>query len=161
MESLTKNETWDVVEALNKKKIFWCKWIFKRKKDSANNVALIYKAWVVAKGYSNWRYLFSWGIPTGGESLFYKATTCFGSDGGLRITSIGWKGDIYSWWFRRRNEHEVTQMVWDRLYGRVCVWLKKSLYGLKQLPRQWYKRFYSFMITHDFTRSSYDSCVYL
>ena len=41
----------------------------------------------------------------------------------------------------------------------VCL-LKKSLHGLKQSPRQWYKRFDSFIATHDFKRSSYDSCVY-
>ncbi|KAG8498939.1 hypothetical protein CXB51_005359 [Gossypium anomalum] len=35
-----------------------------------------------------------------------------------------------------------------------------SLYGLKQSPRQWYKRFDSFMTSHDFKRSSFDSCVY-
>ncbi|KAG8491329.1 hypothetical protein CXB51_014498 [Gossypium anomalum] len=41
----------------------------------------------------------------------------------------------------------------------VCL-LKKSLYGLKQSPRQWYKRFDSFMTSHDFKRSSFNSCVY-
>ncbi|KAG8482954.1 hypothetical protein CXB51_021884 [Gossypium anomalum] len=35
-----------------------------------------------------------------------------------------------------------------------------SLYGLKQSPRQWYKRFDSFMTSHDFKRNSFDSCVY-
>ena len=42
----------------------------------------------------------------------------------------------------------------------VCK-LKKSLYGLKQSPRKWYKRFDSFMISHGFERSQYDSCVYI
>jgi len=37
---------------------------------------------------------------------------------------------------------------------------KKSLYGLKQSPRQWYKRIDSFMIGHDYSRNNYDSCVY-
>ena len=41
----------------------------------------------------------------------------------------------------------------------VCL-LKWFLYGLKQSSRQWNKRFGSFMITHDFKRSSFDSCIY-
>ncbi len=34
----------------------------------------------------------------------------------------------------------------------VCK-LKRSLYGLKQSPRQWYKRYDSFMLSHGFKRS--------
>ncbi|GJX31053.1 retrotransposon protein, putative, ty1-copia subclass [Tanacetum coccineum] len=43
--------------------------------------------------------------------------------------------------------------------NKVCL-LKKSLYGLKQSPRQWYKRFDVYMISNGFSRSNYDSCVY-
>ena len=42
----------------------------------------------------------------------------------------------------------------------VCR-LKKSLYGMKQSPRQWYKKFDSFMLSDGFKRSDYDRCVYL
>ena len=41
----------------------------------------------------------------------------------------------------------------------ICK-LKKSLYGLKQSPRQWYKRFDSFIRGKRYTRSHYDPCVY-
>lgn len=41
----------------------------------------------------------------------------------------------------------------------VCL-LKKSLYGLKQSPRQWYLRFDEFMVTRGYFRSQYDNCVY-
>ncbi|KAM2659837.1 hypothetical protein EV2_022338 [Malus domestica] len=38
--------------------------------------------------------------------------------------------------------------------------LKKSLYGLKQSPRQWYLRFDKFMRGQHYSRSQYDHCVY-
>ena len=37
--------------------------------------------------------------------------------------------------------------------------LKKSLYGLKQSPRQLYNRFDKYMIDNGFSRNEYDSCV--
>lgn len=39
--------------------------------------------------------------------------------------------------------------------------LKKSLYGLKKAPRQWYKKFDSFMMSHEYTRTNEDHCVYV
>nr|GEX33352.1 zinc finger, CCHC-type [Tanacetum cinerariifolium] len=43
--------------------------------------------------------------------------------------------------------------------NKVCL-LKKSIYGLKQSPRQWYKRVDVYMISNGFSRINYDSCVY-
>ena len=41
----------------------------------------------------------------------------------------------------------------------VCK-LKKSLYGLNQAPRQWYRKFDSFMVGHGYQRIVADYCVY-
>ncbi|XP_027351457.1 uncharacterized WD repeat-containing protein C2A9.03-like [Abrus precatorius] len=42
----------------------------------------------------------------------------------------------------------------------VCR-LKKSLYDLKQAPRQWYKKFESFMTEHSFKKTTGDHCVFI
>ena len=42
----------------------------------------------------------------------------------------------------------------------VCR-LKKSLYGLKQVPRQWYKKFDSFMVEYGFGGTASDHCVFV
>ena len=41
----------------------------------------------------------------------------------------------------------------------MCL-LQKSLYGLKQSLRQWYRRFDQFMISNGYHMSKYDSCIY-
>ncbi|GJW87533.1 retrotransposon protein, putative, ty1-copia subclass [Tanacetum coccineum] len=64
--------------------------------------------------------------------------------------------------FLHGNLEEVIYMKQPQGYeqgNKVCL-LKKSLYGLKQSPRQWYKRFDEYMLSNGFKRSSYDSCVY-
>ena len=42
----------------------------------------------------------------------------------------------------------------------VCH-LTKSLYGLKQALRQWYKKFDAFMAAYDFKRKKSDHCVFI
>ena len=44
--------------------------------------------------------------------------------------------------------------------NQVCL-LKRSLYGLKQSPRQWYKHFDKFMTSVGYSRSKFDNCAYM
>lgn len=39
--------------------------------------------------------------------------------------------------------------------------LKKNLYRLKQAPRQWYKKFDSFMVEHGYDKTTFDHCVFV
>lgn len=46
--------------------------------------------------------------------------------------------------------------------GKEHMVCKKSFTGLKQAPRQWYKKFDSFMVSHSFKRrTDADYCVYV
>ena len=42
--------------------------------------------------------------------------------------------------------------------GRSSMFAKKILVWVE--PRQWYKRFNAFIVSHDFMRNQYDNCVY-
>ena len=44
--------------------------------------------------------------------------------------------------------------------NKVCL-LQRSLYGLKQSPRQWYHRFDTFILSLGFLRCEHDHCVYV
>ena len=52
MESLHKNDTWELVKLPKEKKIIHCKWVFKRKEAILGVEEARYKARLVAKGYS-------------------------------------------------------------------------------------------------------------
>lgn len=49
----------------------------------------------------------------------------------------------------------------DTIKENMVCRLKKSLYGLKKAPRQWYKKFDSFMTSHGYTRADVDHSVYV
>jgi hypothetical protein len=43
--------------------------------------------------------------------------------------------------------------------SNTCVKLRKSIYGLKQSPREWYARLTTFLISLGFVISTFDPCV--
>ena len=51
MDALDKNEGWDIFELLVGRKFVGSKWLFKKKFNAQGKVEK-YKAWLVAKGYS-------------------------------------------------------------------------------------------------------------
>ena len=161
MESLAKNETWNIVEAPKKNKIVGRKWIFK-KEGPSSGVPPIYKARVVAKGYSQIKGVdFHQGFSPVVKHSSIRALLALVVMEYLELHQLDVKtaflhGELEEQIFMKQPEgFEVAGKE-----SHVCR-LKRSLYGLKQSPRQWYKRFDSFMISHDFIRSSYDSRIYL
>jgi hypothetical protein len=53
MESLHKNQTWDLVELLERKRAIGCKWVFKKKVAISERGGEKFKTRLVVKGYSH------------------------------------------------------------------------------------------------------------
>ena len=51
LESMAKNQVWDVVELSEGAKAIGCKWVYKTKRDSTRNIEHS-KARLIAKGFS-------------------------------------------------------------------------------------------------------------
>ena len=162
MQSLEKNGTWDVVRLPKQKKAVRCKWIFKRKKGLSPNEPPRFKARLVAKGFSqipgvDYNDVFSPVVKHSSIRTFFSIVAMHD----LEVEQL----DVKTAFLHGELEEEIymDQPEGFIVPGKedfVCK-LNKSLYGLKQSTRQWYKRFDSFMMSHGFKRSEYDSCVYI
>jgi hypothetical protein len=162
MQSLEKNGTWDVVHLPKQKKAVRCKWIFKRKEGLSPNEPPRFKARLVAKGFSqipgvDYNDVFSPVVKHSSIRAFFGIVAMHDLElEQLDVKTAFLHGELEEDIYMDQPEGYVVPGKEDL----VCK-LKRSLYGLKQSPRQWYKRFDSFMLTHGFERSQYDSCVYI
>ena len=162
MQSLEKNCTWELVNLPKEKKIVRCKWIFKRKEGISPTEKARYKARLVAKGYSQIQGIDFNGVFS--PVVNHSSIRALLSIVAMRDSKLE-QLDVKTAFLHGKLEEDIYMdqpegFVIPEKEHFVCK-LKKSLYGLKQSPRQWYKRFDSFMLSRDFKRSNYDSCVYL
>ncbi|KAG8502990.1 hypothetical protein CXB51_000989 [Gossypium anomalum] len=161
LESLHKNRTWDLVKLPKGKKVVRCKWVFKKKERTPGVEEPRYKARLVAKGYSqiqgvDFTDVFS---PVVKHSSI-RALLGIVAMHDLELEQL----DVKTVFLHEELEEDIymqqpESFIVSEKEDYVCL-LRKSLYCLKQSPRQWYKKFDSFMTSHDFKRSSLDSCVY-
>ncbi|KAJ9551763.1 hypothetical protein OSB04_015808 [Centaurea solstitialis] len=161
MESLLKSGTWELVLIPKGKKAVRSKWVFKLKEGATPEEKPRYKARLVAKGYSqipglDYNDIFSPVVKhTSIRALLGMVASNDLELEQMDVTTAFLNGELEEEIFMHQPEgFEVPGKE-----GHVCK-LIKSLYGLKQSPRQWYKRFDAFVTAHGLSNSSYDSCVY-
>ncbi|GJR93543.1 retrovirus-related pol polyprotein from transposon TNT 1-94 [Tanacetum coccineum] len=158
MVSLRKNKTWELVDHPVRQKLVSCKWLFKIKEGIEGVEKPTYKARLVARGFTqmtgiDYNEVFSPVVRHISIWVILALTAC--KDYELEQLDVKTA-------FLHKNLKEVIYMRQPPGYeqgNKVCL-LKKFLYGLKQSPRQWYKRFDEYMLSNGFKRSSYESCVY-
>ena len=161
MISLKKNSTWVLVQRPAGKRLVGCKWIFKPKDGVSGDKSVRYKARLVAKSFTqkegiDFNEVFSPVVKHYSIRVLLAITAFFD----LELDQM----DVKTVFLHGNLEEEILMaqpegFVEEGTEDMVCL-LKKSLYGLKQSPRQWYLRFDEFMLSHNFNRSEYDNCVY-
>ena len=138
MESLRKNDTWDLVALPDGRKKIGSKWVFKRKTNATGCVEK-FKAQLVAKGYSqvegvNFDEIFSHVAKLTSIRVLMSLDATFD----LEIEKMDMKttflcGDL-------GEEIYINQLEGFIIKGKeeLVYKLEKSLYGLKQSHRMWY-----------------------
>ncbi|KAK1652805.1 hypothetical protein QYE76_070610 [Lolium multiflorum] len=140
MQSLEKNGTWDVVHLPKQKKAVRCKWIFKRKEGLSPNEPPRFKARLVAKGFSqipgvDYNDVFSPVVKHSSIRAFFGIVAMHDLElEQLDVKTAFLHGELEEEIYMDQPEGYVVPGKEDL----VCK-LKRSLYGLKQSPRQWYK----------------------
>lgn len=162
LQSLHKNKTWELVKRPKNKNIVGCKWVYKKKVGTQGNTGVQHKARLVAKGYSqregvDFNEVFAPVVRHTSIRVLLSIVTAQDLElEQLDVKTAFLHGDLdENIWME-----QPTGFVVKNKDDWVCK-LNKSLYGLKQSPRQWYKRFDAFITKVGFRRSNYDSCVYV
>ena len=144
-----------------KKRVIGCKWVYKKNPGIPGVEDPRFKSRLVAKGYSqvegiDYNEVFAPVVKHVSISLILSLVV----KEDLYIEQLDVKTAILNGTLD--EEIYMEQPEGYEVKGKkdmVCL-LKKSLYGLKQSPRQWNKRFDGFMKQQGFRQSPYDQCVY-
>ena len=159
-QSLLKNQTWDLVDLPEDKKVIGCKWVFKLKRD-ANGEITRYKARLVAQGYSQ-----EAGIDY--DEVFapvakydsIRSILAIANQLDLEVHQMDVKtaflhGDLDNEIYMKQPEGyiDITQP------DKVCK-LRKSLYGLKQSARCWNVTIDRSLKESGYVQSTADPCIY-
>jgi hypothetical protein len=157
-ESLLHNKTWSLVLLPEGRKAVKCKWNYKMKYKPNGDVER-YKARVVAKGFSQvagMDYDETYALvinPKSVRMMFAIAATykmhMVQFDIGMAFLNGKLKEEIYM----------LQPEGYEKPRGLVCK-LERSIYGLKQVARQWNEHFDNFLKQYKLKVSIADPCVY-
>ena len=159
--SLSKNNTWILVNKPPNKKLIRSKWIFKLKAGASNKESPRQRARLVAKGFTqregvDFNEVFS-PVVKYNSTMLLLALSAYDD---LKLEQM----DVKTAFLHDSLDEEIFMAQPEGFIEResedkVCL-LKNSLYGLKQSPRQWYFKCDEFMSSLGYYRSQFDSRVY-
>ena len=150
-DALNEAETWKLVDQPQNKEILNVKWIYNVKNNG------VYKARVVVRGFEQTDQISDVYAPVAKMSSL-KSILALSCIQGYRIHQM----DVITAFLNSciRSEVYVKQPEGCIKDPSKVYQLKKSLYGLKESPRNWYEHFNDFIVSLGFSRSGHDPCLY-
>jgi hypothetical protein len=160
MKSIMINNTWFLVDLPSGFKLIGCKWIFKKKMKSDGSIDT-YKARLVAKGFRQSKginYFDTYALVVRISSI--RTLISLASINNLEIHQMDVKTAFLNGYLDEEVYIEQSEgFVIPRQENKVCK-LVRSLYGLKQVPKQWHGRFDNVVISNGFGLNKDDKCIY-
>lgn len=158
LHSLKKNKTWRLVNRPENCNIVGSKTIYRSKKDK-NGKIIKAKARIVAQGFSQKSGIdFDETFAPVAKMNSFKILMAIAVKFDLIVEQI----DAKSAFLQSELNENIYMEPPDGIQfdgDKVCL-LLKSIYGLKQSPRQWNKKLHEFLISIGFKQSKTDYCVY-
>jgi hypothetical protein len=154
-DSLTSNQTWDLVPPPDGRRVVNNMWVYKAKTDASGAVSR-YKARFVAKGCSqregiDYTETFSPVIRLASLRVFFIIAAARDLElGGLDIDTAFMKEDVY---IRR-------PLGFDDGTTNVCH-LRRCMYGLKQSPREFNELLCDWLVSQGMRQLMSDPCIYI
>ncbi|KAH9728537.1 hypothetical protein KPL70_009073 [Citrus sinensis] len=151
-----------LMEKVRCMKVVGCKWVYKVKDGIPDVEPKRFKARLVAKGFTqregvDYTEVFSPVVRHTSIRIILSLVAVYDMHlEQLDVKTTFLHGDLQEEIVMSQPEGFVNAQHPDW----VCL-LQKSLYGLKQSPRQWYLKFDSYMQELNFQKFNYDCCVYL
>lgn len=160
IDSLKKNDTWELSELPNGREAIDCKWIYKQKMDAKGNL-IRYKARLVARGFTqkygtDYDEVFA---PVARQATF-RTLLAIASKEKMHVRHLDVKtaflnGKLKEQIFMKQPPGFIIEGK-ERL---VCR-LKKAIYGLKQSAKVWNSEIHRVLIEMGFQQSKADNCLY-
>ena len=160
MSALEENETWFLVsESDVKSAVIECKWVYKKKRDEVGNITK-YKARLVARGFQQFNAYNNGDIYSPVAKLpSIRIFLALCNNFNYKVHQL----DVCSAFLNGDIDDEVYILLpkgFKENEGKFAK-LRKSLYGLKSSPKNWYKKFHELMISLNFERSPNEYCIYI
>ena len=161
LNQFARNEVWTLVPRTEQMNVIGTKWVFENKLDE-HGIIVRNKAISVAKGYNQEEGIDfgeTYALVARIEAIrLLLAHACMN---GFKLHQMDVKSAFLNGYIDEEVYVSKPSGFVDHKYPDHVFKLEKALYGLKQVPRQWYERLSSFLLSQGYERGKTDKTLFI